>query len=573
MEDKLLATAKDYYQELKSELPKKNGDVSMVTLDTLYKFNWLDALHIPGKKDLCNTDSWVKVIKEDDDYKYYTYLSCGKYQSKTDHEGPIMELNGDATIVLDLNTPYQELGVKSVKDKKDKNVSSNQVVIDTSKVDTSKVGTYEVTYTVEDKLKNKTTLTRVVQVNHYLRQEIVAKTDESNIFKGNIDNNYVWYSGFLWRIMYLSDNDIRLVTDEPVSTLMAAYKITNYMDSDMIKWLNGYFKEHLNDVEGIIKSGNSWTVNKIEDINQREELTLDIGSITLDDYNNSLANDDTYLNQLNSYALLAYEAYQSEKSRYNAVKFMERTDSIVYQRVPFKMKDYKDYTPLQIRPVMVIDRNSLIYGGNGTKDSPYLLTNKENTSANLNDHGSGEYVKFSDLLWRIVHINEDGTTRLVLNQNVFENGTTQLAHVFDTNNNVNFLPDQEGNIGYFLNHVFTNRLNSDKINYTNFDTTSFDLHEGYLGLKKDFITAQVGTITLGEMFSVQPSYMMSPVWLMNGYKSIQAGFILNGYVTYSEPNFNYYRQNKTVARPVINLKSDVSIVSGKGTMLDPYVVK
>ena len=571
MEDKLLTTAKDYYEEVKSELPKKNGDVSTVTLETLYKFNWLDALHIPGKKDLCSTNSWVKVIKEDDEYKYYTYLSCGKYQSKTDHEGPKMELNGDSTIVLDLNTPYQELGVKSVKDNKDKNISVNQVVIDTSKLDTSKVGSYEVTYTIEDKLKNKTTLTRIVQVNHYLRQEVVAKTDESNIFKGNIDNNYVWYSGFLWRIMYLSDNDIRLVTDEPVSTLMVGHLITDYMNSDMVKWLNDYFKKHLNDNENIIKRDNEWIVNKMDNVDEMQTINLDIGTITLNDYQNSFANNDTYMNQMSSYALLSYKLH--EHYAYNQVNYIERQQANSYQRTSFEMKQYRDYTPMHVRPVIAIEKDSLVYSGEGTKDNPYQLTSMVNESKELNKHTSGEYVLFSNLLWRIVHVNENGTTRLVLNQNIFENGESKLIHYFDNNGNTKFNPSQEGNIGYYLNNDFIHRLNEDKIEYSEFDITNNNFHYGYEGLKKDYISAKIGTISLGEMFTTQPSYMPNPVWIMNGWKTPSVGFILNGYVAFSESNFNYYSKSKTVARPVINLKSDVQIVSGSGTSLDPYVVK
>lgn len=573
MEKELLEVAHDYYLENANDLPKNNGDVSTVLLDTLYKNNWIDALYVPGKKEVCDTSSWVKVIKEDDEYKYYTYLSCGKYESKTDHVGPTIELNGDSTIVLDLNAPYQELGVKSVKDNQDKTVNNDNVIIDASKIDTSKVGTYEVTYTLEDKLKNKTTVKRVVQVNHYLRQEIDAKTDESKIFKGNVDNNYVWYSGFLWRIMYLTKDDIRLVTDEPVSTIMAGYQITDYMSSDMLKWLNNYFKEHLVDSENIMKMANKWIVNKIANINEREELTLDIGTITLDDYNNSFLNNDTYLNQMNSYALLAYELYKPENDDYNAVKFIERQNAASYSEEPFEMKNYRDYTPMHIRPVIVIDKDTLVYDGIGTKDNPYILTNKKNDSKILNEHMSGEYVIFSNLLWRIVHINKNGTTRLVLNQDIYENGASQLIHVFDQSTNLTFSSDKEGNIGYFLNHEFIKRLNEDKLDYAKFDITSFVFDNGYDGLGKDFIDTKIGTVTMGEILATQPSYAPNPVWLMNGFGKSYAGFVLNGYVTYSNPNFNFYTFNKTVARPVINLKSDVEIISGSGTVNNPYRVK
>lgn len=577
MEKDLLTVAHDYYQENATDLPKKNGDVSTVLLDTLYKNNWIDALYIPGKKDVCDANSWVKVIKEDDEYKYYTYLSCGKYESKTDHVGPNIELNGDSTIVLDINTPYQELGVKSVVDDTDKNITNDKVVIDTSKVDTSKVGSYFVTYTVEDKLKNKTTITRTVQVNHYLRQEIIARTDESNIFKGNVDNNYVWYAGFLWRIMYLTDDDIRLVTDEPASTLKVSYKGKTYSKDEiyMLEWLNDYFKNHLNDVENIIKTDNKWKVNQIKDDSQSEEITMDVGSVTIYDYNQSLVDGNTYLNQIDSYALLslrqAYEDYMKL-----VVRIPTRLDILDVNSKAFELKEEIEDNAVHIRPVIVIDKNSLVYDGDGTKGNPYLLTNKINESKILNEHHTGEYVEFSNLLWRIVHINENGTTRLVLNQDIFENGATQLIHPFDSNDEIVFNSEKQGNIGYFLNHEFIGRLNEDKIDFGKFDVSNYDYKMNNERLKTDYIEVKIGNIALGEMFSTQPSYMLNPVWVLNGYnrsKRAYAGFILNGVVNYSEANRYHYQYYQTVVRPVINLKSDVEIIFGTGTVNDPYRVK
>jgi len=577
MEEHLLEVAHDYYLENSSDLPKNNGDVSIVLLDTLYKNNWIDALYVPGKKEVCDTSSWVKVIKEDDEYKYYTYLSCGKYESKTDHVGPTIELNGDSTIVLDLNASYQELGIKSVIDDTDKTITNDKVVIDTSKVDTSKAGSYPVTYTVEDKLKNKTVVTRTVQVNHYLRQEIIAKTDETNTFKGNVDNNYVWYAGFLWRIMYLTDDDIRLVTDEAASTLKVSFQGKNYNVDEiyMLEWLNNYFKNHLNDVENIIKTGNKWKVNQIKDDSQSEEITMDIGSITIHDYNQSLVDGNTYLNQIDSYALLslrqAYEDYMKL-----VVRISMRLDRLDINSKAFELQEEIEDIAVHVRPVIAIDKNSLIYGGDGTKSNPYVLTNKINESKILNEHHTGEYVEFSNLLWRIVHINENGTTRLVLNQDIFENGATQLIHVFDSNDEVVFNTEKQGNLGYFLNHEFIGRLNEDKIDFGKFDVSNYDYVLNNERLQSDYVEAKVGNIALGEMFSVQPSYMLNPVWVANGYnwhKRVNAGFILNGIVKYSEANRYHYQYYQTVVRPVINLKSDVEIISGNGTVNDPYRVK
>ena len=63
MEKELLEVAHDYYLENASDLPKNNGDVSTVLLDTLYKNN---SKHIKDHK--------YKAIKLEKTYLSNSYL-------------------------------------------------------------------------------------------------------------------------------------------------------------------------------------------------------------------------------------------------------------------------------------------------------------------------------------------------------------------------------------------------------------------------------------------------------------------------------------------------------------------
>lgn len=63
-------------------------------------------------------------------------------------------------------------------------------------------------------------------------------------FKGYPVNNFLWYSGFLWRIMGINaDGSIRLITDETVTSIPwgATGTAKNYEDSYVKDWLNNYF--------------------------------------------------------------------------------------------------------------------------------------------------------------------------------------------------------------------------------------------------------------------------------------------------------------------------------------------
>ena len=72
---------------------------------------------------------------------------------------PIIKLNGDETIVINLGDEFNDPGV-IVTDNCDKNVN----VETSSDVDINKSGTYKITYTATDKYKNTSSITRTVKV-------------------------------------------------------------------------------------------------------------------------------------------------------------------------------------------------------------------------------------------------------------------------------------------------------------------------------------------------------------------------------------------------------------------------
>ena len=154
-----------YYQLNPTELPTGKR-VATVTMQTLYHKSYLkEDFYIPYTNKPCDLkESWVKVRKVDGEYKYYTYLQCGALKSNVDNKGPEIKLNGSETMTIDLGSKYKEPGVKSIVDNTDGKMNVKDVTIDSKKVDTEKIGTYKVTYTATDGLKNKTTVERTVEV-------------------------------------------------------------------------------------------------------------------------------------------------------------------------------------------------------------------------------------------------------------------------------------------------------------------------------------------------------------------------------------------------------------------------
>ena len=129
-EKKLEDAARRYYELFPNSLPTGER-VGTVTLETLYRKSFIDKdIFIPLTKKTCSvTNSWVKVRKENGEYKNYTYLECGVMTSSIDHKGPEVKLNGDSNITLGVGEEFKDPGVKSVVDNKDGKIDVKNVTI------------------------------------------------------------------------------------------------------------------------------------------------------------------------------------------------------------------------------------------------------------------------------------------------------------------------------------------------------------------------------------------------------------------------------------------------------------
>ncbi len=132
------------------------------------------------------------------DSKYMLTIkdTCDKHTEKADEEKPQITLNGNKTIIINVNDNFEDPGA-TANDEKDGDLTSKIVV--TGKVNTAKAGTYRITYTVEDAAKNKATVTRTVIVKSNKNNVNNNKDDEddneihneNNVVENENKNNVV----------------------------------------------------------------------------------------------------------------------------------------------------------------------------------------------------------------------------------------------------------------------------------------------------------------------------------------------------------------------------------------------
>ena len=412
-------------------------------------------------------------------------------------------------------------------------------------------------------------------------------------------DNYIWYSGFLWRIMGINaDGTIKLIVNENVTAIPFG-KNGSALDWDgsyVRNWLNEYFYSKLRGQDLITKQiwcsekisseSSSYTTKRNTCSNNLSVGTSKVGLITLDEYNLA-GGTESYLN-------IGQDNITITPANENLIGFIhsDGTDYSVSDVV----------AALGVRPIINVKSVGVVTGGDGSITSnwnnnagPYILNEDKNieVTGKLNEKAtSGEYVLFSNKKYRVIDKDADGNIKLILDE-FYEESGKKFGMPYGNNN----IFTTSSGVGQKLNNDVLkwlipdgDNVNESKLvkNYTWYQT---ELSVGYdykLSFEEnDGVIATVGLIRMGEMLSGQSgsiitkNYTMSSTlnngyyyWTMNQYtNNIDAWYInYEGYSNIELKIGSIDLSNRIGLRPVIVIKSDVDIISGTGTWSNPYQI-
>lgn len=549
-----------YFGNYANKLPTKEEDVTTVSVRELMEKSFIlsSDLYIPKTKTSCDLDnSWVKAKMKNGKIEYYTYLKCGNYENDTDHEGPTIVLNGEKKVILDVGEVYKEAGIKSIKDNVDGNIDTSKIVIRNNDIDSSAPNTYEITYIAYDSLKNKAEVKREVQVVKKLETVIKERTNNINYYSGMHVDNFVQFSGMLWQIVGInSDDTIKLVSANPVANVVYG-KEDNYEKTNIYKWLNDYFYNHLNSKKYVVKS--KWCVGKVEsssDTGCNTSVDANVGLITLNEESKMRTDVVSYYNTNGmSTVFLANKKNNGESwvSFGGSIETMSTT------------------TLAQVKPAINIKKDLYIKGGTGTEEDPYLLNDMEfgKSNSKLNERVSGEYVSYSNYLFRIIETDKKGTTMIMVS-NITNNGEIINVEYQQNDSNYKYDNSKKGNIGYKIDKEVKNYLVDDKkILENEWTIDEFDANKTFDKFKTTKFTSKFSIPKTYDMFSGQSTEIKS--WLIDTSK--QEGNILMtgpGGKAFDMAEATYPDNG---VRLVIKLNKQAMINDGNGMMNNPYSVK
>ena len=399
---------------------------------------------------------------------------------------------------------------------------------------------------------------------------------DGTYLKGKQRGNYVWFNGFMWRIMGKNaDGSIRMITEENVTAIPWGAENTaeQYGSSYANDWLNNYFYPKLKKKEMLVQQ--TWCSETTTDetsarttcTNNLSIIPQYVGLISLDEYNLS---DTKYSYLVNSQEFRTLTPYSASNAWYVGGDGTADNNSVSNAR--------------GVRPVVNVSSEITITGGNGTLTDPYMFEDKSSSvMGTLKDNSQiGEYVTYSGRNYRVVETSESGT-KLILDGYYDRNndGTIEESDKMACGTNCTLCTtiNEDTFLNWLSNNDETEKAKLLSTTWYRGDYFVYgDNYKTNLESTSNSYIGSVGLIRVGEMLSGQSETILSKNHsVTNSYNNVEiywtatpssASYAWNVY------NFGYaYSTSLSFARglrPVINISSEITITGGNGTPNSPY---
>lgn len=387
------------------------------------------------------------------------------------------------------------------------------------------------------------------------------KIDENYIYKGSVTNNYVYFSGRLWRIVSINENkEIKMITENSESLLVWGYE-SNYENSYIRQWLNSSNEKNKEGtfLESLGQNGNGLlkTTSCIDNLDSLENITCEV------------TNKEDYISLLSSYEYKEAEGASSYLNNEETWWLINTTGDLTPWFVTntgglnSDINIGNNYYSYGIRPVIMISGENDVTGGIGTKDDPYTLRTIT-TAESLSTTYPGEYLNYSNLTWRIIS-SDNEKVKIVLDDYI-KIDDEYITKPFSNGTN-DFNTKEKFNIAYYLNNNFYDTLeNKDYIIQSDWYTGNYNIDNefDYNNVFKTKVSENIGLLRIGEPFN-----NFEDTFLLTSSNTIDE--TLYGIDENKELTFVLPTENKKI-RPALCLDINLNVSSGEGTKENPYEI-
>lgn len=544
----VMEAGKRYYEINTGQLPT-GEKIKTLGLQTLYEKDFISSdLRSGYMNKVCDSkSSWVKVKKENGEYKYYVYLKCGVFSSRVDHKGPEIRLKGEEKVTIHKGEKFKDPGIESVIDNQDGKMDIKDVEVDNKKVNTNKVGTYKIYYKIKDSFNNETEKVRLVRVIETLNHIVEKDTKKKKVYQGTQSNNYVRLDGIMFKIVGENeDKTVKIVTDENLAAV-------NYEGID--SWLNEYFYEKLSDSAKKLIIKSKFCDEKVKDPNNYIKCNhysnkKNVGLLSVADINNSKGEDGSY--NINSVHPTMLGNMKREKV------------------IALNTSEYTSYSKTEnigVRPTINIKKESDVVGGDGTIGDPYIIKGNKKTlkvGEKVSEAKTGEYISYSGYTFRVIGKEKDGTTKVIMD-GVLQNSVLPFNENGEASS---YNIDSKSNIGYKINSDLSKYISS---KYFVKKSINRNIYNGSVQYQLNPTNSKYQTkLTLPSIYDLYSASNPVDSWFIEFSKKNKENY------QYLQVLGVVHKNKDTVSeagvRLVGYLDSDMKIKKGKGTLNNSYSI-
>jgi len=375
--------------------------------------------------------------------------------------------------------------------------------------------------------------------------------EDGYFFRGNVENNYVWFANRMFRIVRINNDDsVKVVAEDNGASFMWG-EDSSYDKSNARYWLTPVENNYSGVYFNTIPNPNKYIINTKYTIDKLVNNKVARGDVIFEDKVSLLSLDDYiqsggksgYLNNNKLYFLLGYK----------------NDNDNIYVEEDGSITDCFNYDGYGIRPVITFVKNLSIASGNGSKDNPFIVSmGKE---VNYVD----SYVKLGNDIWK-VYEEKDGILKMYLNGYITNNGEEVVRPFSNTNARFDYYSGD--NIGhYLLFEYYENLPYKDVLVDTTFNNGEIGSEAGY-SINNYASQNYVARITMLNLFDYVSNNELSDFYRNNNgseYETAQYSVLSNGLLEDTDVN-----DAKHIV-PVVVINSN-SIKKGNGGLDDPYII-
>ena len=396
------------------------------------------------------------------------------------------------------------------------------------------------------------------------------------IYRGNPVDNYVYYSGMLWRMMGIDEaGNIKMITEETVSVVPWGYEGNDYETSIIREYLNPQEgKEYTGVFYQMLDNPENYLVPTKMCADKLKEATEVLGcKIVVEDYVGLMdVNEYFFANGVESYLNIGTQQWTLTGKEDDGTIFHIHS----LGGVGNNSESTTDKYSYGVRPVITLKANTEITGGNGLKETPYRFTPlmEEGKTYALNELEVGTYFKYENEVWRIVGFEEGKTKAIMMGVLRDENGEVILK---EYGANTAKFSLKKGNLGYYLNNDYIKNFEHPEYLATgSFYVGEFSYDSAYAleEVKSTVVEAKVGLPQIYDLYTINTfekdeNEQEIAYWTCNYKKSSER---LAWVARSGNWLFGDFSDNEYAVRPVIYLHENIQVGNGDGSMETPYEI-